>query len=275
MNMSKVRFVLSALLICVLVTGALAVFAQDSAAPQVTIELTADGLVIPAEMPSGIVAVTVNNTTEFPGGPLMGRLKEGVTLDAFNAEMQNGPMAALSLVSLLGGLDVAPGTSQTVTYDLQAGDHVVLDFSSEIPNVLTFTVTGETSAAAAPEADVEAKLLDFAFTMPLTIPAGEQTWHMSNEGAQWHEMGILKIDENMSVTELRQMLQTAMSEAGPEAGGESEPPVAFWAPMNEGEQAWFDLDLEPGTYVVACFLPDFASGHAHLEMGMTQIFTVQ
>jgi hypothetical protein len=138
---------------------------------------------------------------------------------------------------------------------------------------MTFTVAGEAGDAAAPEADVEAKLLDFAFTMPLTIPAGEQTWHMSNEGAQWHEMGIMKIDENMSVTELRQMLQASMSEEGPSA--DAAPPVAFWAPMNEGEQAWFNLNLEPGTYVVACFLPDFASGHAHLEMGMTQIFTVQ
>ncbi len=274
--MNKARFLLIMVALCAIVAGGFAALAQQDTTeiPEVVIEKSADGYTFPTEIADGIVNITIDNTTEAPAGPLLARLNEDVTMDAFMAELQNGPMAALPLVSLLGGLDVAPNSSRTVTYDLKPGNHVALDFNSEVPAVIPFVVVDGDATVAAPEADVEASLLDFAFTLPLNIPAGEQMWHLTNEGEQWHEMGIMRIDENMSIVELRQMLNAALAESGPGAG-EGEPPVAFWQPMNQGEQAWFTLDLEPGTYVIACFLPDFVSGHAHVEMGMTQVFTVE
>src|SRR5690606_35381837 len=101
------------------------------------------------------------------------------------------------------------------------------------------------------------------------IPAGEQVWSLENNGAQWHEMGIMKVDPETSLADFQASLMT-------EEGPSSEPPAFFWAPMSEGEQAWVTLDLEPGTYAVICFLPDIAgdTGHAHFQEGMVQIITV-
>jgi hypothetical protein len=51
-------------------------------------------------------------------------------------------------------------------------------------------------------------------------------------------------------------------------------------PISEGERAWLTFDMEPGTYVVGCPLPDMAALMAggeplsHLHHGMYQVITV-
>lgn len=50
-------------------------------------------------------------------------------------------MSAIALVTLLGGAQVAPGTSQHVTFDLQPGNHIALDFGAGPPQIASFTAT--------------------------------------------------------------------------------------------------------------------------------------
>jgi hypothetical protein len=45
--------------------------------------------------------------------------------------------------------------------------------------------------------------------------------------------------------------------------------------INPGQSGWLNLDLEPGNYVAVCYVPDPASGHAHLELGMVMPFSVK
>jgi hypothetical protein len=58
-------------------------------------------------------------------------------------------------------------------------------------------------------------------------------------------------------------------------------PDVLWMPMEEGERAWFLVNLEPGTYMVVCGLPnldEIAAGeapHAHYELGMIMLITVE
>ena len=56
--------------------------------PQVTVDVSDTSLTAPAEMPSGIVEVTVKNSGEAPHGPLFARLNEGATLDQFMQAFQ-------------------------------------------------------------------------------------------------------------------------------------------------------------------------------------------
>jgi hypothetical protein len=44
--------------------------------------------------------------------------------------------------------------------------------------------------------------------------------------------------------------------------------------LDAGKTGWLTLDLEPGTYVALCFVPDPASGTAHMDMGMIVPFSV-
>ncbi|MBI5671555.1 MAG: hypothetical protein HZC41_26485 [Chloroflexi bacterium] len=261
------------LLVLALLVGMVPVFAHEGEA-SATIVNGPEGLVVPAELHAGIVDVTFTNITDAPFAPLLARLNDGVTVDALMAAMSAGPEAGLPLITLLGGTEIAPQSSFVATFDLKAGEHVLLNFAGKAPDVKTFTVADEDDTnAAAPEADVQVSLLDFAFSLPTSISAGEQTWLLENKGDQWHEMAIARIDDRTTVAELRDIMQTM-------ASGEADPAtlpieqVGFWMPMQQGERAWFNLNLEPGTYVVACFLPDFASGHAHINLGMVQLLTV-
>jgi hypothetical protein len=252
--------------------GGYSVLAQD-AAPQAEITLAPEGVTIPAELPEGVVNVSFTNNNEMPAAPLLARLNEGVTMDDLNAAFAEGPMGALPLLSLVGGSEVPANSTLDITYDFAPGSYVLLDMSSEVPNVQPFTVAdAEGEGAAAPEADVQVKLLDFTFSVPTQITTGPKIWQVENQGEQWHEMFIGRVDETMSIADYKNGLMEMMM-----GGPESEPvfeQAFIWTPMNQGERGWFELDLEPGTYVVVCFLPDFASGHAHLDLGMVQLITV-
>jgi hypothetical protein len=171
------------------------------------------------------------------------------------------------------------------------------------------------------EADVEVLLQDFAFAMPTTIPSGESMWYMENQGGQWHEMVIIHVEDGTTLEEATAMLAEQMAadmgaeatepagEAGAEATEEAEPTAAMdteateepagaeatemategeeempdfmWMPMEEGERAWFPVNLEPGTYMVVCGLPNLEemqageAPHAHYELGMITIITVE
>jgi hypothetical protein len=273
MNTSHLK--LTFLAVCLLALGIWPLFAQEAdAVPQITIENSADGLTTPAEMPEGVVGISFVNSMEVSMAPLIVRLNDGVTVEAFGEALSaGGPVAVLDLVALLGGTQVMPAATVAVAYDFVPGTYVLLDVNSEAPAPQTFTVAdAEGDGAAAPEADVNVTLLDFAFSLPTTITAGEHTWQVENKGAQWHEMGIGRIDADTTIGEFHEALKNAA--AGEESAGPIEE-VFTWLPTNQGERAWFTLDLEAGTYVVICFLPDFVSGHPHFNLGMVQFVTVE
>lgn len=249
--------------------------------PEVAVEASDTALTVPAEMPAGLVAVMVKNSGQAPHSPFFARLNEGVTMDAFMQTLQTDESgtAAIAQVTLLGGAQVAPGASQRMVFDLQPGSHIALDFgegggSGGPPQVTGFEVKagGEGAAPAEPAATVNAELKDFQFTLPDQIKAGAQTWKIENTGGQWHEMGIFKLNEGVTVDDLMAMMMSGEPPEGP-------PPyeqMAFWAPMSAGQHAWLDVDLPAGTYTVLCFLPDFASTPpvSHLEHGMVRTLTV-
>lgn len=237
--------------------------------PTVTVEITADGISVPAEVPSGVVSFVMQNTSGADGSPEIVRLNDGVTVDQLNEALASGDdMAALALVSLQG----APSASvdNKVTYNLTPGNYVAALFPENGPPVVQSFTSGADSGAAAPSADVSAQLVDFQFLIPDEIKAGPQVWQIENKGDQWHEMGILKFNEGATMDDLMAMLQSEES-SGP-------PPfedVAFWSPMGPGQTAWVTWDLPAGEYTVVCFLPDLnGDGAPHLAHGMTRTLTV-
>jgi hypothetical protein len=267
----------------VLVVMALAAACTPAAAPtptavpipEVTVEVSDSGITAPAEMPAGLVAVTIQNSGQAPAGPIFARLNDGVTQEQFLETMatDESGTAALAMVTLLGGAQAAPGASARAVYDLQPGNYVAVGLAEGPPQIASFTVAAGSSAAPAePAATVNAELKDFQFTLPDQIKAGAQTWKIENTGGQWHEMGIFKLNEGVTVDDLMAMMMSGEESGGP-------PPfeqMAFWSPMSEGQHAWMDVDLPAGTYTVLCFLPDFASTPpvSHLEHGMVRTLTV-
>jgi hypothetical protein len=168
-----------------------------------------------------------------------------------------------------------PGTTETATYHLAAGSYVLLNVAGEEPQIATFVVEGEAEDVDfEPEADLTVTLADFAFGLPIDLPAGEQTWLIENLGEQWHELIVIPVPDGTTV-EAAMSLLMAGEEDG-EGGGGMPEFAAVWSPMSAGERAWVQVDLAAGTYLVICFIEDANSDdHAiHADLGMIQIVIV-
>lgn len=119
-----------------------------------------------------------------------------------------------------------------------------------------------------PKADFSVVLTDFAFTMPAQIKAGKQIWEVTNKGAQPHEIPIARLMPGKTLQDALRFLQDP----------EGAPPFEYVGGLqaiDSGRTAWAVLDLAPGEYIALCFVPDPASGEAHIELGMITAFTVQ
>jgi hypothetical protein len=116
---------------------------------------------------------------------------------------------------------------------------------------------------------VELTLDDFSFAFDGdAVSAGHFAFVIDNAGKQPHEVIVTKVPEGFDVEAALQ--------------SESEPPgvsdVAFAGPFTSGSDGTlvFDQDLEPGEYVLLCFLPDRNDPQRtpHAMKGMWAKFTV-
>ena len=229
--------------------------------PVITVTLGDDGLSVPAETPSGVVAIDQSAAPD----AFIARLNDGVTTEQLTealASAQEDPTAALALLTLIGG--ASNTTDGHLIVDLKPGTHAVVNFGETGPQMATFTA-GEPSGATAPAPDVTVDLVDFNFAIPAEISAGPKVWQINNKGEQWHEMAIVKLSEGATVDDVLAMIQSGEEPAGP-------PPfedVAFWSPNSPGETGYVTWDLPAGEYTVLCFLPDLAGDFSpHAAHGM-------
>ena len=132
-------------------------------------------------------------------------------------------------------------------------------------------VVGEAAADAAgePEADFEVRMSDFTFSMPTSVPAGVSTWRVVNDGPQPHEMLLMRVNEGVSYDEFLQALIEGGEAAAPGV------PIGGAQGLSLGGASYLTLDLEPGTYVALCLIPDPATGQPHLALGMVAPFMVE
>lgn len=276
--------------------------ASPAAGAEITITITAMDFSyeIPAEVSAGYVSMTmVNEGMEDHHGQLL-RLNDDVTPDDFMAALMEGPEAIFPLVSFFGGVGIIPpGEQGTVIQQLTAGNYMILCFVESpdgVPHVAKgmiqpFTVVEGEAAAEEPAADIEVILVDFAFEgMPAEIPTGQQTWKITNEGPEPHELALIRLAEGMTVDMIMGMMMAEEAspeaspememapEATPEEGAMAGPPFSAAGgiqAMDAGMSGWLLLDLEPGEYAALCFVPSPANqGTPHAGLGMVQGFTV-
>jgi hypothetical protein len=116
---------------------------------------------------------------------------------------------------------------------------------------------------------VDLGLSEFAFIFDeATIPAGGNfAFHVSNDGAQPHEVIVAGVPPDVP-------LEEALGSVG-----EDEPPVGFKVFIQPGQEVdmAFEAPLAPGRYALVCFFPDVTDPEqtAHAEKGMVNEFTVE
>ena len=233
---------------------------------------------LPAQLDAGLTRITFKNEGAEPHHAQFARIKDGVTQEQLMAALKKGPDAALPLVTMPGGPGVIdPGQSEAVTINLTPGRYIVLCFVPSADGVahaakgmvaMTEVVDKKAAAAATPVADTVITLKDFAFDMPAEFKAGPQVWRVVNGGPQPHEIALIKLADGKTMDDVSAYMQNPQ---GPppfmDAGG--------MQGLDKGNTGYLSLDLQPGTYVALCHIPDPASGKAHDELGMVKVFTVK
>lgn len=103
---------------------------------------------------------------------------------------------------------------------------------------------------------------DYTFQAPDTIPAGLTTLMLKNLGKEVHQVIMMRLDSGKTVADLQPML------SNPDA------PIPGWLyfPLGvngivPGDSANATATLEPGHYVMVCFLPS-PDGAPHVAKGM-------
>jgi uncharacterized cupredoxin-like copper-binding protein len=241
----------------------------------------------PETIEAGYHKVMLENNAGAPSTLYVFQVKEGSTSedvqaawDNVNASFMGGgdPNAAinelLEVANVLSGPLSEPNTSSEIGLEFTPGNYLLISEArgDEGPqqSTLNLTVSEATAATAAPEADINVVMADFAFAIPGEIKSGEQLWKVTNEGQQIHHMVIMKPNEGKTVEDILSF--------DPASGGE-EPAteVGIIEVMTNGESAYKTMNLEPGEYIAICFMPDHAEGGdgaPHFVHGMVQNFTV-
>jgi uncharacterized cupredoxin-like copper-binding protein len=268
--------------------------AHDAPEDQISATINADDFTfdMPSELDAGYVAFTLINNGEEDHHAQLLRLNDGVTSDDFIAALETDSEAAIfELATLAGGPGLtAPGKESTAIVPLEAGNYVALCLVPShdgVPHaakgmIQPFTVTGEVTGEE-PVADVTATMRDFGFVAPTEVEAGHQQWQVVNEGPQPHELIVRRLDDGVTYDQIvSQSRAVAPATPAPENGeGTSQAPITSMTTavggvqaVAPGDSAWLSIDLEPGTYVIICHVPDPATGKEHADLGMIQELTV-
>ena len=235
----------------------------------------------PASIQAGPTRIVLKNTGKEDHQAQVARLSEGSTFEDLTSALQSGDIpGALGKLQLAGGpTGVTPGATVATSANLEPGQYVFLCFvesADGVPHlakgmISRLEVTGTASTEALPAGDSELALQDFAFVGATSLTPGQHTVTVTNKGPQPHEATVVKLNEGVTVDQLRQAFTSTETPSGPPpitgAGG-----VAGIAPNSTVSM---ELDLRPGDYAYICFVPDAATGKPHAALGMIGELTVQ
>jgi hypothetical protein len=130
------------------------------------------------------------------------------------------------------------------------------------------TTAGEERAATPSGVTVVAK--EYTFVLPTPLAAGVTTIRLSNEGREGHHMQLYRLEQGKTAADLLNTIR----------GGGPGQPLPQWVVevggpngVMPGEEVEATFELEPGSYVAVCWVPDSA-GVPHLMKGMVQAFEI-
>jgi hypothetical protein len=231
---------------------------------------------LPETMPAGATRLSLVNDGAEPHHAQVFKLDDGKTVDDLTGALATGdPSALRALGSFQGGTAIVPpgATSRAdAVLELDAGDYALLCFVEDaggVPHlahgmVRGFAVTGE-DPNSAPEADADAELSDYHFSMPDAI-AGDALVRIRNAStAEPHEMVVARLHDGAGSRQVLDALGRGEPIPAVEVGG--------MQAIGPGSDQYLQLDLQPGRYVVVCYVPA-ADGKPHYAHGMIDEVTI-
>jgi hypothetical protein len=238
----------------------------------------------PTETKAGLTVVTLENqsseeTSVTIASPKSGETIEQTLIEAATPDPATGFPTVAYEIPLAGGPGALSGQTTEAVVNLPVGDYAIAPSGNQTPVVLHVTAA-EGEAAQEPTADLTVEMTEYTFTgLPDQIATGDHLMKVTNTGAQPHFMEFVTLPEGTTTEQLLGFLQSAFSGtpmAGPTPAFDetSFQDVAETGILSASNTFWVPLNLPPGTYGVACFVPDKDTGLPHAGLGMAQVFTV-
>jgi hypothetical protein len=247
----------------------------------VTIGAREYAFVAPDTIPAGLTTFILRDTGKEPHETSIVRLDDGKTSKDFLVFARDTtPMPDPAWMHWIGGpggtFPGGPGANATMI--LAPGHYVMVCFvpsPTGQPHMLLgmikdLTVIPSPSAAPAavpPASDVSVSLIDYGYKFATPLTAGHHTLRITNDGAQDHQMGLMRLAPGQSV---QTVLAWFQHPNGP-------PPIEWSAGMSDlspGGVSYITGDFPPGTYALFCFDADVHDGKSHIAHGMTMQFTI-
>ncbi len=284
----------------------------DLGLPTLDVTVTASGYEgIPESLEAGRYLVTVTaseDTGEFGGG--VGFVQpSGMTADEFlgllsgppegspvaapegtpaeGGEEMGGPPPAVFESHYAGGIFANAGQSEEIVLDLPPGEWIAWGEDPGSPQEpIIFEVTGEMPAdLVEPESSATVTMGEYVIKVTEgELTAGTTVLKIENIGAQPHFVfGALGPDD-MTAEQVGVALEeeaAAGMSGTPPAYSDFNPDedLSFESSFYSGTQStgttiWLPVNLQAGTYAMACFFPDLADGMPHAYKGMYTVVEV-
>jgi hypothetical protein len=232
----------------------------------------------PDTLPAGWNTIRLKNDGQELHHLVMVKLEDGKTIDDMEAAIAAGETEFPDWAVPYGGPNASIGPFEaTATINLDEGNYLavcVIPDANGVPHMAEgmlkeITVSGQ-GEAAEPVADMSIDFDDFAFLHDEPYVAGQQTFQVTNQGTEAHEMVLVKLDQGKTAADFEAAF-------GPDAPPGPPPgtPVGGMGPMAPGHVAYFYAHLEPGNYAALCFLTDPDTGQVHFALGMAEEFTIE
>ncbi|MDQ6807121.1 MAG: hypothetical protein M3065_19665 [Actinomycetota bacterium] len=267
-----------------LAASSAAIFAAGGAAaspastlPTLTLALNGKTVVVGGSTVSGAVNVETTVTGESFASALLFKLGTGVSPSAFAQATQavgahHGDLNYLSPYGSIVFSAPAPKGTSTAQTRLAAGTYFAIDAnnSNGPPPHALVTVTPSASPAPLPTPGATVSTIEFGFTGPTTLHAGEAVRFVNN-GFVMHMDDWLRVKNMANAKLLVKGLQanTSQRKAGKLIIGQGE----FASPMSTGGIVQTTITEKPGIYVQACFM-NTQDGHVHTALGMERIIKI-
>lgn len=214
---------------------------------------------------------------------------------AFGPVLQGGPLPSF-LNGVAAPIEIGPGDEDTRTFTLPAGRYLLMcavqdqpgtaddniDTSKEPPHYKLgmhqfVTVEGGGGEVEAPDGTITAK--DYTFDVP-SLTAGDKKLVFRNAGPKQFHFGELEkfgpgVTPAQAMAAFKKGISLPEGSAPPPGLPQSEA-AGFSGIFSPGNATTWDVSLQPGTYLLACFLQDRAGGPPHaIKYGMYKAFTVK
>lgn len=253
--------------------GAMGVLARSSAPrPSVTIRVDDHRIAAPARIPAGYVDIHLVTSGNVHHHLAFWHLNRGVTRKRFIGVLKQSNGDPFWLGRAIGGNGpMLPGRLDT-TMHLVPGTVVFGDIvEGPTTRIASFRVVASTASARPPAAIGTIVNKAFRFVLPPHF-GRPGVYRFTNRDPVAHDGVIYRLNGRKAASDLVRWIRR---------GGKGPAPVDFATPLGGPGvigphwSSWFRLaKLEPGRYVLACFLPD-DRGVLHAADGMVAGFVVR